>query len=133
MAMSLVVGTKPVRAVGDWGLAMNQVQTVVSMCASSLACHYVLIGHVEKETDETTGAQLQMLSTLGRKLAPTLPRYFSDVLLTRNVQGKFFWASLYPGVDVKGRHCPLSDSLPADFGPLLDVWREKTGTLPVSV
>jgi hypothetical protein len=52
-----------------------------------------MISHIEREIDEVLGGSKVMASTLGRKLAPKLPRYFSDVILAEKTGAKFSWST----------------------------------------
>ena len=76
MAMSLVVGNKPVKNISDWGISQDQIEKIVRLWTDACKCHFVLITHVEREKDEVMGGIKLMVSTLGAKLAPKLP---SDV------------------------------------------------------
>jgi len=74
MAMSLVVGNKPVRNISDWGIAQQQIEQIIRLWTDACKCHFVLIAHVEREKDEVLGGIKLMVSTLGAKLAPKLPQ-----------------------------------------------------------
>jgi hypothetical protein len=83
MEMNLVVGGKPVASQADWGVAMKNLESYIIKFCGDIQCMAVMIAHLERESDEVTGAMVNMPSTLGRKLAPKLPRYFSDVIHAR--------------------------------------------------
>lgn len=64
-----------------------------------------------------------MPSTLGRKLAPRLGNFFSDVIHVRRDGTKFLWATDTANADLKARHVPLAGNLTASFAPLYAEWR----------
>ena len=127
MALNLVVGSKPIKAMGDWGMAMDNLKRLLSKLATTPRCHVTVVGHVEKERDEQLGFDQLMVSTLGKKLAPEIPRYFSDVVLAKRVGANFFLSTTAQGVDVKGRNWPLRDDIPADFKLALETWKSRGG------
>ena len=123
MAMNLVVGSKPVRAKGDWGVAMDNLERFLIRLTTSLQCHFVLTAHLEREIDEGTGGTTLMASTLGRKLAPRLSRFFSDVIMPVRMGKNFSWSTAAMNVDLKAQHLPISDNLPPNFSELLRTWK----------
>lgn len=129
MAMGLVVGSKPVRHQGDWGIAMQLVENVIQKLCTDTQAHFVLVGHVERETDEVMGGSKIMAATLGRKLAPRLPRFFSDVVLADKAGAKFSWSTAALGADLKARNLPIADGLSPDFGPIIEKWKSQGGTI----
>ena len=129
MSMDMVVGAKPVKAMGDWGVAMDNLERFVSMMTNNTQCHFVMIAHLEREQDELTGAVHLMPSTLGRKLAPRIPRNFDDVILCSNKEGKFSWSTMGINVELKWRNLPGGKDLPASFVPLIESWKNAGGII----
>lgn len=125
MAMNLVVGSKPVKSIADWGMAMDNLERLIQKLAASLECHVVVTGHLDMEKDEISGFTYAMAATLGRKLAPRLPRFFSDVIMTKRTGTKFEWSTTAVGADLKARNLPYADNLPPSFVPLYKTWRER--------
>jgi hypothetical protein len=125
MAMNLVTGSKPVKSMADWGVAMDNLERLITKLCVDTKCHFVLTAHLERETDENTGASSLMASTLGRKLAPKLPRFFSDVVHVKRDGTKFLWSTATSNVDLKARNLPLLDALPPSFEPIIKSWRSR--------
>ena len=88
-AMNLVTGSKPVKSMADWGISMDMLERLITKLCVDTKCHFVMIAHLERETDEVTGGSTLMASTLGRKLAPKLPRFFSEVIHVKHSDDKF--------------------------------------------
>lgn len=130
MAMNLVTGTKPVKSMSDWGIAMDNLERLITKLTVDLNCGLVLTAHLERETDEVTGGVSLMASTLGKKLAPRLPRFFSDVIQAKRIEDKFSWSTATFNVDLKARNVAINDNLPASFVPLLKNWKEKQHSTP---
>lgn len=128
-AMSLVIGGKAVRNQADWGIAQDQVERIIRMLTSNCECHFVLLTHVERETDAVLGGVKLMVSTLGKALAPKLPPMFSDVILTVREGDKFTWDTGSAQADVKTRNLPIKSGLPAGFGPIVEKWKSRGGVV----
>lgn len=131
IARALTVGYKPTANPGEWNIMMTFVEDLLNKINSDSKCFFVLTAHVEKELNEVTGANAIMASTLGKKLAPKLPRFFSEVVYAQRklaADGKsadFIWSTVEHAVDLKNRGLPLSAKLAPDFGPLVDSYRER--------
>lgn len=119
MSMDLVVGGKPIASQPEWGLAMGNLERFIGRCCADIPCNFTLISHIEREIDEVTGGTRLMVSTLGRRLAPKLPRMFDEVVLCRRQGDKFYWSTTENGVDLKARRLPFSDTIAPDFAQLL--------------
>lgn len=129
MAMNLVVGSKPVKSMSDWGIAMDNEERLIQKLCTGLRCHFQLTAHAEPERDEQTGQTFIMAATLGRKLAPRLPRFFSDVILAKREGGKFTWSTVEMGTDLKARNLPWQAGLPPTFVPAIDSWKSRGGII----
>lgn len=129
MAMHLVTGGKFVRAMQDWMIAQNAIEGLVNQLLTGTKCWVTITAHIEREKDEVTGGTSVMVSTLGRKLAPRLPRYFSDVIQSVREEAKFTWSTSGYGVDVKSRNLPIKAGLVPDFAPLVQSWKDRGGLI----
>lgn len=130
MAMDLTIGDKVVANPGEWQIAMSNISKLILSCTSDLNCFFVLIGHIEPETNEVTGVRQVMVSTLGRKLAPQLPKFFSEVIsVETRVEAAdkkvFTWSTNTQGFDLKSRALPVSGSLPPSFAPIVEAHRRR--------
>lgn len=124
MAMNLVAGSKPVKSMADWGVAIDNLERLITKLCVDTVCHFVLLAHLERETDEVTGGTSLMASTLGRKLAPKLPRFFSDVVQAKRNVDKFVWSTAASNVDLKARNLPIADNLPPSFATIYNTWKK---------
>lgn len=125
MAMDMMIGGKPVAHQGEWGVAMNMEEKLVLKLTSDLKCFFVLTAHIEKEPDLVNGIPIIMVGALGRKLAPKLPRTFSDVILSVKEGNKFTWSTAALNVDLKSRSLPIKDGLDPSFEQIVNVWRKR--------
>lgn len=127
IAWYLTVGNKPTAAPGEWNIAMNYIEALLMKINSDRSCYFVLTAHVEKEMDEILGVNKVMTSTLGRKLAPKIPRFFSEVVYAQrtSVVPNFRWSTLDANADLKNRVLPVSNVLPPDFKPVVDGHRNR--------
>lgn len=125
MAMDITIGDKLSAHVGEWGVAMNLLDKLILNLTSDLKCTFVITGHLEREFNEVTGQTTIMASTLGKKLAPRLPRFFSEVVMAVRDGEKFFWSTSTTGVDLKRRVLPLGDKLAPTFLPIIEAYRAR--------
>ena len=129
MAMDLVVGSKPVKSMSDWGVAMDNLERLLQKLCTDTTCHFILTAHLERQVDEVNGGIQLMASTLGKKLGPRVPRFFSDVVLCQKKGTEFTWSTATLNVDLKARNLSLGDHLPPDFAPLLATWQGRGGKI----
>lgn len=129
IAWMLALGYKPAAHQGEWGVSMNFVEQLLLKLTSDRKCFFVMIAHVEREMNEMTGASQTMVSTLGRKLAPKIPRYFSEVVLSsRTMSGAgptFLWSTVDAKADLKSRSLPISSTLKPDYAPVVEAYRRR--------
>lgn len=127
LAMKLVVGLKPVKSMGDWGVAMDNLGNFVTTFTTSLKCLGVITAHLERETDPNTGSSTFQAATLGQKLAPKIGRYFSDIVLAKREAKTFTWSTAATGVDLKVRNLPLQEGLQPSFKAVVQAWHKRIG------
>lgn len=118
MGMNLVTGAKPIKTMPEWGVAMDNIENLVIKWTTGLQCSFILTAHVEREIDEISGGTTKTVSTLGRKLAPKIPRFFDEVVLTVREAKEFSWSTAELNTDLKSRILPLGDGLRPDFGQI---------------
>ncbi len=127
-ALNLVIGGKPVRSQSDWGIAQQQLEGLLRKLCDGCTCHFVLLAHVERESDLVLGGVKLMASTLGKALAPKIPAMFSDVILTVRQGDKWTWDTANVMADLKTRNLPIkSDNLPS-FAPVVAKWKARAAT-----
>lgn len=124
-SMLSVIGGKPVRSMPDWGLAQQQVETLLNKLCNNMRCHFLLLAHVEREKDEVLGGIKLMVSTLGNKLAPKIPALFSDVILTVRQGSKWNWDTANPMADLKTRNLPVSQDIQPSFAQIVKKWQAR--------
>lgn len=127
IALSLVIGGKPVKSQADWGIAQDQIEKLVHQLTDGCRCHFVLTAHVERELDQVFGGVKVTVSTLGRALAPKLPPMFSDVILSVREGTRFSWSTANPLADLKTRNLDIKDGLEPSFKPIIDRWLSRGG------
>lgn len=127
IAWYLTVGNKPTGAPGEWNIAMNFIEAILMKINSDRRCYFVLTAHVEKELEEIAGVMRVMTSTLGKKLAPKIPRFFSEVVYaTRQTEApQFRWATIAMNADLKNRTLPVGDRLAPSFVPVVEGHRNR--------
>jgi hypothetical protein len=128
-AMKACIGVKFDRDQKDWGLAQNIVEGILRKITSETACHFVLISHIERETDPNGGGLKLMASALGKALAPKLPAMFSDVILAKRIGREFVWDTEDPTADLKTRNLPISGKIPPTFAAIIDKWKSRGGVV----
>ncbi len=126
MCLDMVIGAKPVAHEGEWGVGMIAEERFIKKCCSDLKCFFLLTAHIQRQQDEVQGGMQIMVDSLGKKLAPKIPKDFSDVVLAVKTGAQFSWSTIAPQVDLKNRALPLADGLKPDFGQMVDKWKQRT-------
>jgi hypothetical protein len=130
MALDLVAGGSPMKSMAQWGMAMDNLSRIIMKICGDTNAHFLLTGHIEPERDETTGRIDLMLSTLGKKLAPTLPRVFDEVIFAYLEGDKFLWSTAEGNIQTKARLMPRQKGITPSFVPLIDKWRKLYSVSP---
>jgi len=126
IAMSLVIGNKPIRSQTDWGIAQDQIMGLIRKC-TDCPCHFILEAHVEREL--VLDSIKVTVSTLGKAIAPVIPTLFSDVILAERKQSIFSWSTANPFADLKTRNLSIAENIKPDFKQIIDKWQSRGGRL----
>lgn len=131
MARQLSVGAKPIMSQPDWGVAMQTIATFIDKLTTGRngGSHFILISHIEREMDEITGGTKKMVSTLGRKLAPTIPINFGDVILATREGASFYWDTADAQADLKPGNLPIAAKIVPDFSTIFASWQNRGGLI----
>lgn len=130
IAFGATVGFKPTANPGEWGIAQNFVEKFLLKINNDRRCFFTLTAHLEKEMDDITGVKRLMVSTIGAKLAPKIPPFFSEVVrahkdVDAKGDAKFRWSTLASDVDLKNRALPISSQLAPSFVQIVDAYRRR--------
>lgn len=128
-ATKLAVGEKYALTQPEYQILMKTIENLVNFLCTDLHCHLVMTAHAEREVDEVNGGVKIYPSVPGRKLAPVLSRYFTDVVLAKRQGDKFLWDSADSQADLKVRNAPIKADLPPSFVPLVDSWKRRGGLI----
>lgn len=129
IALSLVVGAKPVKSQSDWGIAQDQIEKLLRKLCDGCRCHFVLTAHVEREVDQVFGGVKVTVATLGKALAPKIPPMFSDVVLSYREGAKFLWSTDNSQADLKARNLPIKSGLEQNFATIVERWKSRGGII----
>lgn len=102
----------------EFGVCMKIIEGLINTF-TGLSCYFTLTAHPEYERDEVAGTSRVMASTLGKKLAPNLPRFFSEVVRAKRDGKRFVWSTEDSNTDTKQRILPISDGLSPSFQQLV--------------
>ncbi len=127
MAMQMFTGGSIAKSSPQWGAAMNAELELSNKLCSDTKAHYILIAHIERQTDEVYGGTKLVPLALGRKVAPDLPILFSDVIHVTREMKDFNWSTATANADLKANNVAISDKISPSFVPLIDTWRRKGG------
>lgn len=129
MASQMIVGGKPLKSQGEWQVAQNMLKFLIDKLTTGLTCSFVLTSHIARERDELTGGSHLTVSTLGRALAPELPKYFSDIIHCDRTGDRFTWDTTKTGMVLKARNVPLRPGIQPSFKPLFEAWKARGGRI----
>jgi len=130
IAFGATVGFKPTANPGEWGIAQNFVEKLLLKINNDRRCFFTMTAHLEKEMDDITGVKRLMVSTIGAKLAPKIPPFFSEVVRTHKDvdakgEAKFRWSTLANDTDLKNRALPISAQLLPSFVQIVDAYKRR--------
>jgi hypothetical protein len=134
IAKNNAIGDKPFMELRDYQMVQNPVRKFLNHLVFSTKCLFVATAHLEPEINENTNLVQLNISTVGKKLGPLLPRFFSDMLVTERIdtQGnngqytsKFTWSTVKPGIRTKTRNMPFGAGFIPDFRPLLENFNKR--------
>lgn len=132
-ALSAAVGQKYALTQPEFQIAQNMLENLVNLLTTTLQCHVYITAHPEMEVNEITGGRKIYPSTLGRKLAPKLPRNFSDVIQTQMVMDgtkpKWVIHTISEEAVLKARNFPFGRDMPCSFAPAMKKWKERGGII----
>lgn len=109
------VGFKPSPHQGEWGTMMSILESYLNMVTQNRNCYFVLIAHMDVEPNELLGISSKMVATLGKKLAPKIPKMFTEVVLAKRDGDKFSWSTAEPNTILKTSVLPISRNLEPSF------------------
>jgi hypothetical protein len=124
MVVQHVCGMRPTMTQPEYGIVQNHLRDLYSLW-TSLSCFFVMTAHMEKETLPLTGEVKIMASSVGKALAPELPRPFSEVILTELKGTQFTWSTSDPRTVLKSRSLERRSGLKADFAPIVEAYRHR--------
>lgn len=124
-ALYLHIGTKPGVHKGEYGICMGHIERYIDKFVNDMPCLGLMTAHIDSEPNPITGGMENMVATLGQKLAPKIPRPFSDVLLARREVDKFYWSSTTSNHRLKTRNFDFSAQIPPTFVPLVQKWHAR--------
>lgn len=127
-----VAGNRPALSPPDYGLAQRQIEGLINQICTAFRCHFVLTAHAERELDPVLGGQKIMASTIGKALAPVLPRYFTDNILTKRTGAKFEWDTADAQAVLKARNVPIGSTLAPSFVQVVEAWKKRGGIVESS-
>lgn len=129
MAMQLHIGGKLAKDQKDWGLAQDLIRKILNTICGNLHCWFVLIAHLDRTQDQVTGGVITTVHTLGQKLAPDIPKIFSDVIEVRRNEMDFTWNTAGRNIATKARNLPIAPKQVPSFVPLAKRWEERGGKI----
>lgn len=119
MVIQNTVGTRPTIQLQEYGIIQAQQRALINAISSTRA-YFILTTHLDRLVDEMSGGLRIMALTVGKKLAPDLPKFFSEVVLAQREGTKFTWSTASSTTIVKNRALSVSDSLPPSFAPIIE-------------
>jgi hypothetical protein len=133
LAQNAWLGAKPAMGPPDYQVIQKHIADLFNRVCFGTKCWLVVTGHAEREEDELTRQVKITIASVGRKLAPQLPRFFDEMIFCRREievragkpEAKFVWSSLEPGATCKVRYLPWSQTLDPDFKALHAAWKAK--------
>jgi hypothetical protein len=128
MAMDLFCGKRPLYDKPDYQIAQKAVLNFIKLLTCQIRCPVIVVAHLDSGED-VMGRPKGTVLTIGRKLAPDLPRLFDDMPFAYREGDKFFWSTAKFGMASKGRNLPIKDAQAPDFGTIVESWKRAGGQI----
>ena len=129
MAMDLVVGAKVIKSMADWGMAMDTEIKLIKQFVNDLTCGFVLLAHLEINKDEVDQKIYKFPRLLGNKNSYDFGKYFSDVILAKDLGSEYVWSTEENQMQLKTRNLEKKKKLPPSFVPLFTKWASRLEAL----
>jgi len=126
-SMTNVVGGRPARGMNDYQVAQIQLINFLRLLCTDCRAHFVLLGHVERETDLVLGGVKLTVASVGKAQNAIIPTLFSDVVLTVRNGEKFYWDTASQTADTKVRYLPIKPEIKPSFQVIVDKWQKYNG------
>lgn len=123
MAKTLIAGNNPALSPAQWNMGQDVIRNLLNKLCFDCKCHVFVLGHLEPEKDEVSGKIVNMPSTLGKKLAPELGRYFDEMVIVKKTENGHVLSTKESNATTKNRLFPVSNTLPPTLVPLIEEWR----------
>lgn len=120
LSVQNTVGLKPTMHQGEWNIAMNLEETFINKLTSDMKAYFVMLAHVDRNINETTGQMIITPAAIGAKLGPKIGKFFSEVILTVRTNDKFTWSTMETGTDVKQSTLKIAKDLPPSMKPIVE-------------
>ena len=124
--MKMVIGTKPTASQPDYGVAQNNLINLLRFFTQGFAPTFVMTAHVQKQTNEITGAISLMVKSIGKALADDIPPLFSEVLYSVREANQWYWDTAAIGVTTKTRYLPIAGKQKPDFALIMNKWAARS-------
>lgn len=119
-----ISGDRPTLTLPEYGLAQNLTINLLNVL-TSINAYFVLTAHIENAVDELGGGRKLFPIAIGNKLAPELPRFFSEVVLTLRSDNNYLWNTNATNAVVKHRALPLSDKITPSFKLVVEAHKKR--------
>jgi len=125
MCMDIVVGAKVIKTIADWGMAMDAEIKFIKQLCNDLTCAMTLIGHLELDKDEMDGRIYKFPKLLGKANTASFGKYFSDVILAKDLGEEYVWSTQEKEMQLKTRNLSKSKKHEPSFVPLFKTWAKR--------
>lgn len=123
----MVIGNKPMMAQNEYGVAQNNLMNFLRLLTHGLRCTVVMTAHLQKQTNELTGATTLMTKAIGKAMSDDIPQLFSEVLYCYREGGAWYWDTSASNVVTKTRYLPIKAKIVPDLGLIMDKWLVRGG------
>jgi hypothetical protein len=124
MAIQNTIGLRPTIQLQEYGIIQTMLENTITLF-TNLKCFFVMTAHVDRLVDEVNGGMKIMAYSIGKKLSPVLPRFFSEVVYVYREGTSFWWSTATLNVSTKQRSLPISDKIPPSFEPIVSSYHNR--------
>lgn len=129
MSMRLYIGGKVAKDKPDYQIAQDMIMRVLDKWTLETNCWFIMIAHEERESDDITGAVRRFPSSVGKAIAPDIPKNFSDVIEAVREGNNFSWDTAATGAATKATFLPVQAKQIPNFVTIVEAWKKAGGVI----
>jgi hypothetical protein len=121
----MTIGNKPVMAQNEYGVAQTNLMNFLRYLTQGSRFTLVMTAHLQRQTNEITGATSLMTKAIGKAMSDDIPQLFSEVIFCYREGTAWWWDTAASNVTTKTRYLPIKSKIEPDLGQIMNKWLKR--------